>query len=108
DPAAGVQFRAVVAIAGLPAARGLSRRDATLATPARDTHGGERIRGRGDAARGGAPVVGPHGGLGELPRPVASEGFADFSAALYLQVTQKSPDRFLKFWEHAREHLLEK
>jgi hypothetical protein len=37
-----------------------------------------------------------------------SEGFADFSAALFLQATEKSPDSFLKFWEHARQSLVER
>jgi aminopeptidase N len=37
-----------------------------------------------------------------------SEGFADFSAALFLQATQKTPDRFLKFWDTSKQHLLEK
>jgi hypothetical protein len=37
-----------------------------------------------------------------------SEGFADFSASLFLQFTQKTPDKFLKYWEHARQNLVER
>jgi len=37
-----------------------------------------------------------------------SEGFADFSAALFLQATRKSPADYLKFWEHQRETILNK
>jgi hypothetical protein len=37
-----------------------------------------------------------------------SEGFADFSAGLFLQFTEKTPDKFLKYWEHARQNLLER
>jgi aminopeptidase N len=37
-----------------------------------------------------------------------SEGFADFSAGLYLQATQPRPDKYLKFLEAARDTILEK
>jgi hypothetical protein len=37
-----------------------------------------------------------------------SEGFADFSAGVYLQLTEKTPDKYLKYWEHARQGLVEK
>lgn len=37
-----------------------------------------------------------------------SEGFADFSAGLFLEFTQKSLDKYLKYWEHARQALLER
>src|ERR1039458_942075 len=37
-----------------------------------------------------------------------SEGFATFSAGLYLQLTEKSPDKCLKYWESARQRILEK
>jgi hypothetical protein len=37
-----------------------------------------------------------------------SEGFALFSAGLYLQATEKSPDKYLKYWEHARDELVQK
>ena len=37
-----------------------------------------------------------------------SEGFAEFSAGLYLQATEKSPDKFLKYWEHARDLIVQK
>ncbi|HWC99171.1 MAG TPA: M1 family aminopeptidase [Candidatus Sulfopaludibacter sp.] len=37
-----------------------------------------------------------------------SEGFAEFSAGLFLQLTEKSPDKYLKYWEHARQTLTEK
>lgn len=36
-----------------------------------------------------------------------SEGFADFSASLYLQATEK-PGRFVDFWEKQRDAILEK
>jgi len=37
-----------------------------------------------------------------------SEGFADFSAGLFLQATEKTPDKYLKYWENARKRVLEK
>jgi aminopeptidase N len=37
-----------------------------------------------------------------------SEGFADFSAGLYLQITEQKPDKYLNFWKRAREVILEK
>jgi hypothetical protein len=37
-----------------------------------------------------------------------SEGFAEFSAALFLEYTGKKPDKYLAFLQHARERLLEK
>ncbi|HJZ67818.1 MAG TPA: carboxypeptidase regulatory-like domain-containing protein [Blastocatellia bacterium] len=37
-----------------------------------------------------------------------SEGFADFSAGLFLQATEKSPDKYLKYWEHQKQAILEK
>jgi len=37
-----------------------------------------------------------------------SEGFATFSAGLYLQFTEKTPDKYLKYWQNARLYLLEK
>jgi aminopeptidase N len=37
-----------------------------------------------------------------------SEGFADFSAGIYLQATEKKPDKYLKYWDRARESILEK
>src|SRR5450432_136035 len=37
-----------------------------------------------------------------------SEGFADFSASLYLQSTEKKPDKFNRFWEQHRKHITEK
>ena len=37
-----------------------------------------------------------------------SEGFAFFSAGLFLQLTNKSPDSYLRYWDHAREMLLAK
>lgn len=37
-----------------------------------------------------------------------SEGFADFSASLFLEATNQTPDRFLKFWEQQRKSILEK
>ena len=36
-----------------------------------------------------------------------SEGFADFSAGLYLQAVEK-PDKYLTYWQHAREAILNK
>ena len=37
-----------------------------------------------------------------------SEGFAFFSAGLFLQQTQKSPQKYLDYWDHARKRLTEK
>ena len=37
-----------------------------------------------------------------------SEGFADFSAGLYLQFTEQKPDKFLKYWDDARKAILDK
>jgi hypothetical protein len=37
-----------------------------------------------------------------------SEGFADFSAGLYLQLTEPKPDKFITYWDRARKRLFEK
>ena len=37
-----------------------------------------------------------------------SEGFANFSAGLYLQNTEKTPGKYLQYWEQARKRILEK
>ncbi len=37
-----------------------------------------------------------------------SEGFADFSAGLFLQLTRKNPGDYLKFWEHERDAIVAK
>ena len=37
-----------------------------------------------------------------------SEGFATFSAGLYLQLTEKTQDKYLKYWQTWRERLLQK
>ena len=37
-----------------------------------------------------------------------SEGFATFSAGLYRQLTEKSPDKYLKYWDQARIRILTK
>ncbi len=37
-----------------------------------------------------------------------SEGFADFSAGLYLQYTEPKPDKYLKYWEQSRKTILDK
>ena len=37
-----------------------------------------------------------------------SEGFAEFSAGLFLQYTEKTPTKYLQYWEHARDRLMEK
>ncbi len=37
-----------------------------------------------------------------------SEGFADFSASLYLQATEPKLDKYLHFWEQSRKTILEK
>jgi hypothetical protein len=37
-----------------------------------------------------------------------SEGFADFSAGLFLQQVENKHDQYLKFWEHARKAVLDK
>lgn len=37
-----------------------------------------------------------------------SEGFAFFSAGLYLRATEQKPDKYLNYWKRAQEMLLEK
>ena len=37
-----------------------------------------------------------------------SEGFADFSAGLFLQQTEPKPDKYLKYWDRAQETILAK
>jgi carboxypeptidase family protein/peptidase M1-like protein len=37
-----------------------------------------------------------------------SEGFADFSAGLFLQATEKNADKYLKYWERQRQNIVEK
>jgi hypothetical protein len=37
-----------------------------------------------------------------------SEGFAFFSAGLYLQLTEKTPDKYIAYWDHAQKLLTEK
>ncbi|HYL74095.1 MAG TPA: carboxypeptidase regulatory-like domain-containing protein [Bryobacteraceae bacterium] len=37
-----------------------------------------------------------------------SEGFADFSAGLFLQGTEKKPDKYNEYWERARKAITEK
>ncbi len=37
-----------------------------------------------------------------------SEGFADFSAGLFLQQVEKKPDKYLRYWDQARKEILEK
>ncbi|MFN7930592.1 MAG: M1 family aminopeptidase [Blastocatellia bacterium] len=37
-----------------------------------------------------------------------SEGFAFFSAGLYLKATEQKPDKYLNYWKHAQEQMLEK
>jgi len=37
-----------------------------------------------------------------------SEGFADFSAGLFLQAVEKNNDKYLKYWDRARETILAK
>ncbi len=37
-----------------------------------------------------------------------SEGFADFSAGLFLQATEKNADKYLKYWEHHRQYVIDK
>ena len=37
-----------------------------------------------------------------------SEGFADFSASLYLSMIEKNPKKFIEFWNDERELLLER
>ncbi len=37
-----------------------------------------------------------------------SEGFATFSAGLFLQATEKTPEKYLKYWDNGRRRLLEK
>lgn len=37
-----------------------------------------------------------------------SEGFAEFSAGLFLQATEKNPDKYLKYWERASDRIVQK
>src|SRR5208283_2822312 len=37
-----------------------------------------------------------------------SEGFADFSAGLYVQLTEKDPAKYLKYWERAHDKVMQK
>lgn len=37
-----------------------------------------------------------------------SEGFAFFSAGLYLKLTEQKPDKYLNYWKHAQERIVEK
>src|SRR5204863_5986086 len=37
-----------------------------------------------------------------------SEGFAELSASLYLQMMEKNPQKFISFWNDQRELLLER
>ena len=37
-----------------------------------------------------------------------SEGFADFSAGLFLQATEKSSDKYRKYWETGRKEIVDK
>jgi len=37
-----------------------------------------------------------------------SEGFADFSAGLFLQLTEPKPDKYITYWQRHREMLLQK
>ena len=37
-----------------------------------------------------------------------SEGFAEFSAGLYLQASEKTPAKYLAYWEHARHAIVDK
>jgi len=37
-----------------------------------------------------------------------SEGFADFSAGLFLQLTEKRADKYLHYWDQARKQILDK
>src|ERR1700719_2046231 len=37
-----------------------------------------------------------------------SEGFADMSASLFIQMIEKNPKRFIEFWDDERELLLDR
>ena len=37
-----------------------------------------------------------------------SEGFAEFSAGLYLQASEKTPAKYLAYWDHARHAIVDK
>jgi hypothetical protein len=37
-----------------------------------------------------------------------SEGFAEFSAGLYLQATEKTPTKYIAYWDHARHAIIDK
>jgi len=71
-----------------------------------------------DDPRGYFKVVGPHEvahqwwghtvGFNNYRDQWMSEGFAEFSASLFIQVIQKNNGEFIKFWNDERELLLEK
>lgn len=47
-------------------------------------------------------------GWGSFHDQWLSEGFADFSASLYLQYTEPKLDKYLHFWEQSRKTILDK
>jgi len=71
-----------------------------------------------DDPRGYFKVVGPHEvahqwwghtvGFDSYRDQWMSEGFADFSASLFIQLIQKNNGEFIKFWNDERDLLLEK
>ena len=71
-----------------------------------------------DDPRGYFKVVGPHEvahqwwghtvGFDNYRDQWMSEGFADFSASLFIQLIQKNNSEFVKFWNDERDLLLEK
>jgi len=70
-----------------------------------------------DDPRGYFKIVGPHEvahqwwghtvGFNNYRDQWMSEGFADFSASLFIQVIQKNHSEFIKFWNDEREMLTE-
>lgn len=51
---------------------------------------------------------GHHVGFNSYRDQWMSEGFADLSASLFIQATDKDPKRFIQFWNDERDLLLEK
>jgi hypothetical protein len=73
---------------------------------------------RMDDTKGFFKIVGPHEvahqwwghavGFGSYRDQWMSEGFAEFSSSLYVQMVQKKTQEFKKFWDDERERMIEK
>jgi hypothetical protein len=57
---------------------------------------------------GGASVVGSYCWMGILSRSVAIGRICGFSAGLFLQATEKTDGKYLKYWERHRQNIVEK